>query len=58
MPLPNANKAAHSGIETQRRHHRKSETGVSVARKMGMCPTKNLQKVSSTLNDPAGDMTS
>ena len=24
MPLPSANKAAHSGFETQRRHHQKS----------------------------------
>ena len=33
-----ANKAAHSGFETQRRHHQKSETRVSVAPKMDMCP--------------------
>ena len=38
-PLPSSNKAAHSGFETQRRHHQKFETGVSVARKMDMCPT-------------------
>ena len=31
MPLPSANKAAHSGFEAQRRCHQKSETGVSVA---------------------------
>ena len=30
-PLPSANKAAHSGFETQRRHHQKSKIGVSVA---------------------------
>ena len=30
-PLPSVNKAAHSGIETQRRRHQKSKTGVSVA---------------------------
>ena len=30
-PPPSANKAAHSGIETQRRRHQKSKTGVSVA---------------------------
>ena len=30
-PLPSANKAAHSGFETQRRHHQKSKTVVSVA---------------------------
>ena len=40
MPLPSANKATHSGFETQRRHHQKSETGISVARKMNMCSTK------------------
>ena len=31
MPLPSANKAANSGFETQRRHHQKSKTAVSVA---------------------------
>ena len=40
MPPPNANKAAHSGFETQRRHHQKSKTGVSVA----PCPPKILKK--------------
>ena len=29
-PLPNMTKVAHSGFETQRRHHQKSKTGVSV----------------------------
>ena len=29
--LPSANKAAHPGFETQRGHHQKSKTGVSVA---------------------------
>ena len=33
MLPPSANKAAHSGFETQRRHHLKSKTGVSVAPK-------------------------
>ena len=28
---PSVNKAAHSGLKTQRRHHQKSKTGVSVA---------------------------
>ena len=32
MPPPSVNKAAHSGFETHRRHHQKSNTGVSVAR--------------------------
>ena len=39
-PLPSANKAANSGFETQRTHHQKSETGVSVAPTMDMCPKK------------------
>ena len=43
-PLQRLNKAAHSGFETQMRHHQKSETGVSVAPKMDMCPTKILEK--------------
>ena len=43
-PLQSSNKAVHSGFETQRRHHQKSETGVSVAPKMDMCPTKILKK--------------
>ena len=42
--LRNANKAAHSGFETQRRCHQKSKTGVSVAQKMDMCPPKTLKK--------------
>ena len=46
-PPQSLNKAAHSGFETQRRCHQKSETGVSVAPKMDMCPTKIfLKKVS------------
>ena len=35
MPPPSVNKAAHSGFETQRRHHQKSKTGVSVAPQEG-----------------------
>ena len=31
MPPPSMNKAVHSGFETQRKHHKKSKTGVSVA---------------------------
>ena len=34
--LRNANKAAHSGFETQRRRHQKSKTGVPVAPKKDM----------------------
>ena len=29
MPLSSVNKAAHIGIETQRRHHQKPKTGAS-----------------------------
>ena len=32
-PLSSVNKAAHSGFETQRRHHQKYKTGVSVSLK-------------------------
>ena len=39
-----ANKVAHSRFETQRRHHQKSKTGVSVALQMDMCPTKCFLK--------------
>ena len=42
--LCNANKAAHSGFETQRRCHQKSKTGVPAAKKMDMCPPKNFLK--------------
>ena len=41
-PLPSANKAAHPGFETQRRHHQKSKTGVSVAPQNGLMSSKNL----------------
>ena len=44
MPLSSVNKAAHSGFETQRRCHQKSETGVSVTPKMDVCPKKNFLK--------------
>ena len=44
MLLPSANKATHSGFETQRRCHQKSKTGVSVAPKMDTCQTKNSLK--------------
>ena len=40
----NANKAAHSGFETQTRHQQKSKTGAPVAPKMDMCPPKTLKK--------------
>ena len=44
MPPPSANKASHSGFETQRRHHQKSKTGVSVAPQKGLMSSKNLEK--------------
>ena len=44
--LCNANKAARSGFETQRRRHQKSKTGVSVAPKIGhvYVSAKNIKK--------------
>ena len=44
MPLQSVNKAAHSGLETQRRCHQKSKTGVSVAPQKDMCPPTNFKK--------------
>ena len=41
MPLPSASKAVHSGCETQRRHHQKSKTEVSVAPQKGLISFKN-----------------
>ena len=46
MPPPRANKAAHSGFETQRRHHQKSRTGVSVGTQKGLMSSKNFLKKS------------
>ena len=43
-PLSSTNKAAHSGLETQRRHHQKSKTGVSVNTQKGLMSSKNLKK--------------
>ena len=43
-PPPSVNKAAHSGFETQRIHHQKSKTGVSVAPQKGLMSSKNLKK--------------
>ena len=40
-PLPRANKAAHSGFETQRGRHQKSKTGISVAQQKGHVCNKN-----------------
>ena len=44
MPPPSVNKAAHSGFETQRRHHQKSKTGVSMASQKGLMSSKNFKK--------------
>ena len=43
VPVPFSNGLL-TNNSTQRRHHQKSETGVSVAPKMDMCPTKILKK--------------
>ena len=45
MPPPSANKATLSGFETQRRHHQKSKTGISVAPQKGFMSSKNFLKV-------------
>ena len=44
MPPYSSNKAAHSGFETQRRHHQKSKTRVSVAPQKGLMSSKNFLK--------------
>ena len=38
----------HPGFETQGRRHKKSKTGVSVAQKKDLCPTKILKKLLSS----------
>ena len=43
-PLSSKNKAAHSGSETQRKHHQKSKTGVSVVPQKGLTSSKILIK--------------
>ena len=48
-PLPSANKGDHSGIETQRRHYRKSKTGISVVPKKDSCPPKFKNKTEKDL---------
>ena len=42
MPLPSANKVAHSGFQTQRRLHQKSKTWVSVATEKGLVSSKDF----------------
>ena len=44
MLLPIVNKADHSGFETQRRHHQKTKTGVSVAPQKGPTSSKKFKK--------------
>ena len=44
MTLPSADKAAHSGFETQGRCHQKPKTGVSVAPQKGLMSSKNFKK--------------
>ena len=44
MPPPSANEVAHSGFETQKRHHQKSKTGVSVAPQKWPMSFKNFKK--------------
>ena len=41
---PSTSKAAHSGFETQRRHHQKSITGVSVVPQKGLLSSKKYFK--------------
>ena len=44
MPLSATYKAAHSGFETQRKHHQKSKTGVSVAHNKRLMSSKYLKR--------------
>ena len=44
MPPSSVNKAAHSDFETQRRHHQKSKTGVSVGPQKKLCLPKLKKK--------------
>ena len=44
MPLPNTNKAAHSGFETQRRHQKSKHRGIS-GLKNGHVSTNNFKKI-------------
>ena len=43
-PLPSVKKAAHSGFETQMRHHQKSKTGASVAPQKGLMSSQKCLK--------------
>ena len=44
-PLLGVNKATFCGFETMTRHHKKSKTGVSVANKKDLYPTKILKRL-------------
>ena len=48
-PLLSANKVAHYSFETQRRHHQKSKTVVSVAPQKGLVYSK-IEKMCNSLN--------
>ena len=50
MPLASVNKAAHSGFETQRKHHQKSKTGASVTPQFKK-KKKNFQGVALSADD-------
>ena len=44
MPPLSANKAAYAGFETQRKHHQKSKTGISVAQQKGLMSSNFFYK--------------
>ena len=51
MPWPSVKEAVHSGFETQRRHHQKSKTGVSVAPQKEIMSSKNFLKKITPMTD-------
>ena len=44
-PLESKSGRTHSGVETQRRRHQKSKTGVPVASNTDMCPPKKNKQI-------------
>ena len=50
MPPPSENKTAHSGFETQRQHHQKSKTEISVAPQQRLVSSKNFFLKESAFN--------
>ena len=44
IPLTSVYQTAHSGFETQRKHHQKTKTGISVVPINLLCPSKNFKK--------------